>query len=422
MTCERGSFAGGIVVGIAMSTSAPTARRRRGLASSGIAVLFVLATLLAGCSTPPRTLSHEAPLGAFLTTGAKPTDPDRVDPRIVRSGLIGAMERLAGRRLKILELSGGGQYGAFGAGFLNGWTARGDRPRFDLVTGISTGALLATHAFLGTPADDLVLKRLYTEIDRRDIYRERVLGAAFGGPALNDTDPMARLIDEVITPRVLERVAAEFDNNRRLFVAATNLDYKQVWVFSLGLIAKQGGPQALELYRKVLHAAASVPIVFPPVEIDGHLFGDAAVLENLLVMGLLGSSRDVHPRGGGRGEVYVIVDGTITMPPKAVPDAIGPIAEDTVDLILGARMATTLVLSYAGARVHGYGFNMAAIPPDVPISGDALAFDRGEMRRVFEAGYRLAKGPEPWQHRPPASDQLGPWAIRLFDHIDRAAP
>jgi len=249
-----------------------------------VALLCVLiaTTLLGACTAPQeRTLSRSAPVGAFLPTGATPTDPDRVDPRVQRWGVIGAIEQLQGRPIQILELSGGGQYGAFGAGFLNGWTQSGTRPKFDLVTGISTGALLATHAFLGTPADDAVLKDIYTGIERGDIYRGSLLGGLFGGAALHRTDPMAALIEQTITPEVLERVAAEWDKNRRLFVATTNLDYKQVWVFSLSKIAKQGGPQALELYRKVLYAAASPPVVFPPVEIDGHLFGYASVRASL---------------------------------------------------------------------------------------------------------------------------------------------
>ena len=100
---------------------------------------------------------------------------------------------------------------------------------------------------------------------------------------------MERLIARTIAPETLERVAAEFDRGRRLFVAATNLEHNLVWVFSMGEIAKRGGAEGLDLYRKVLRAAASPPILFPPVEIAGHLFADAAVRENLLFMGLLGS-------------------------------------------------------------------------------------------------------------------------------------
>lgn len=395
-------------------------RQARGLFPLIVICLCGSALVLTGCATGPkaRALSHQAPVGAFLTTGASPTDPSHVDPQIAGQGVIGAMETLNGRPIKVLELSGGGQYGAFGAGFLNGWTQAGIRPEFDLVTGISTGALLATHALLGTPADDAVLKDLYTGIDRRDIYRGAAFGALFGGPALNNTDPMWALIEKTITPEVVERVAAQWDKNRRLLVAATNLDYKQVWVFSLSKIAKDGGPGALELYRKVLYAAASPPVVFPPVEIEGHLFGDAAVRENLLLMGLLGAGPPRQFPIDEQGQVYVIVNGQVDTPPEAVPNVLAPIATDAVDAILNGRMDTTLVLAYAGARLHGYGFNMAAIPADVPISGKPLAFDQAEMRRVFDAGERLGRSPEPWVHRPPVSDQLGPWSIRFFDHLD----
>ena len=52
-----------------------------------------------------------------------------------------------------LAISGGGDDGAFGAGLLAGWSARGDRPVFGLVTGVSTGALSAPFAFLGGEYD-----------------------------------------------------------------------------------------------------------------------------------------------------------------------------------------------------------------------------------------------------------------------------
>ena len=138
----------------------------------------VLVTLiLAGCaSTPPeRELSQKAPMYATLPNGYDPLNPDRLAPMYVaatsggESNLARHLERKRGHALNLLSLSGGGQYGAFGAGFLIGWRESGRRPEFDVVTGVSTGALLATHALLGTPADDAVLEAMYTQIGRAHV-------------------------------------------------------------------------------------------------------------------------------------------------------------------------------------------------------------------------------------------------------------
>ncbi len=386
----------------------PTEKRQLGAPRFCTLLCATLAGLMLGaCASTPRELSAAVPVGAFLTTGARPLAPDRVDPGVARYGLVGYMERQLGRPLQILELSGGGQYGAFGAGFLAGWRESDQRPELDLVTGVSTGALLATHAFLGTPADDKVLSELYTRISRGDIYRPDYLGGVLGGLALHRTDPMERLIARTITPEVLARLAARHDLGRRLFVAATNLDHNQVWVFSLGEIAKRGGEEGLDLYRKVLRAAASPPVLFPPVEIAGHLFADAAVRENLLIMGLLGGGGAKGKVKGHRGEVYVIENGSAGRPPAAVPYHLPGIAGHAVSAALTGRMHTTLALAYAGARLHDYGFNLVAIPQGVSVSGKPLAFDPAEMRRVYEAGLRLGRSPDPWIHAPPESDQIG---------------
>jgi hypothetical protein len=95
--------------------------------------------LVAACaSAPPRELSQTVPQGVHLATGASPLDQTHVDERVAQIGLFGYLVQQRGHRLQVLELSGGGQYGAFGAGFLNGWSEQGTRPQFDLVTGIST--------------------------------------------------------------------------------------------------------------------------------------------------------------------------------------------------------------------------------------------------------------------------------------------
>jgi hypothetical protein len=129
---------------------------------------------------------------------------------------------------------------------------------------VSTGALLATHAFLGTPADDATLEEIFTRIRASDIYVNKgMLGLLWGRNAIYDTSPLQALLDKHITAEVLQRVAAGYDKGRRLYVGTTNLDYNQTWVWSLGLIAKEGTQEALELYKKVLRASAAPPIAFP---------------------------------------------------------------------------------------------------------------------------------------------------------------
>jgi len=388
-----------------------------------LAAAFALVLLLTSCATaPPRDLSRTAPPGSYLHGGGIPLNPEEQDPYSHRGGLVAVLEERHGRPLQILELSGGGQYGAFGAGFLNGWTEQRGRPRFDIVTGISTGALLSTFAFLGTPADDATLAEIFTGVSQKDIYRRRLVDALFGGASsFYNTQAFEALIAKHITPAVLQRVAAEHDKGRRLLVGATNLDYGDMWVFDLGHIAKQGGPEALALYRKALRASASPPIVFPPVEISGSLFGDGGVTQNLLVAGLLGSGSAIeYAENVEPGNVFVIQNGRSDSEPVAVQAEVIKIGERTVDLVLNGSMDMTLMRAFGATRIHGYRFNLVSIPDEFSISGDTLGFDQTEMRRVFDEGKRLGRQADPWQHKPPAHG-LGPWAIKLISHLDRLA-
>jgi predicted acylesterase/phospholipase RssA len=189
--------------------------------------------------------------------------------------LVRALEKAKGRPLNVLSLSGGGQNGAFGAGFLIGWREAGTRPQFDAVGGVSTGALLATHALLGTPEDDAKLEEMYTQVTQEHIYKPRSVFALLKSDSLMDTTPLQEMIARYITEETLERVAKAFDEGRFIAVGTTNIDYEQTWIWNLSLIAKASD---LELYRKVLLASASFPIVFPPVEINGHLFEFASMV------------------------------------------------------------------------------------------------------------------------------------------------
>ncbi|MDJ0972428.1 MAG: patatin-like phospholipase family protein, partial [Kiloniellales bacterium] len=299
---------------------------------------LVAALLLVSCaSVPERELSDKSPLYAALPTGYDPIDLTQFSRMYTVStsgsgeNAIRHLERQHKRPLNILSLSGGGQNGAFGAGFLIGWRERGDRPKFDIVFGVSTGALLATHAFLGTPADDAKLEEMYTEVTKEDIYSDRgIFDLLQGTDSLRDTTPLRALIAKYVTVETLERVAAASDEKRILGVGTTNIDYGQTWIWNMSMIAKAGD---VELYRKVLLASSAFPIVFPPVEIDGHLFVDGAARSNVVVVGMGGRTKP-EPPPYGPGNVYLIDNGRLNHPPEALRRAIGDVAATTIGVML----------------------------------------------------------------------------------------
>ncbi len=375
---------------------------------------LVAALLLVSCaSVPERELSDKSPLYAALPTGYDPIDLTQFSRMYTVStsgsgeNAIRHLERQHKRPLNILSLSGGGQNGAFGAGFLIGWRERGDRPKFDIVFGVSTGALLATHAFLGTPADDAKLEEMYTEVTKEDIYSDRgIFDLLQGTDSLRDTTPLRALIAKYVTVETLERVAAASDEKRILGVGTTNIDYGQTWIWNMSMIAKAGD---VELYRKVLLASSAFPIVFPPVEIDGHLFVDGAARSNVVVVGMGGRTKP-EPPPYGPGNVYLIDNGRLNHPPEALRRAIGDVAATTIGVMLNQAMHSARVRSYFGTRFFGYGFNIVSIPDDVNIGKDPLAFDPKQMRAAFDAGRALAMQPAPWSNTPPDADDLPSWA------------
>src|SRR4029077_12769225 len=167
----------------------------------------------------------------------------------------------------LLVISGGGDNGAFGAGLLIGWSERGDRPQFNLVTGISTGALTAPFAFLGRDYDS-TLREIYTQTGPGDIFTKRDIFAAVSNDAMTDTAPLKAMITRYLDEALIEKIAQEYAKGRLLLVATTNLDQGRPVIWNIGAIAESKQPGARELIVKVLLASAAIPGVFPPVMFD----------------------------------------------------------------------------------------------------------------------------------------------------------
>ena len=310
-----------------------------------------------------------------------------------------------------LALSGGGPNGAFGAGFLNGWSTAGTRPVFKIVTGVSTGALIAPFAFLG-PSYDETLHRVYTTTASRNIFqRLSIIPQLLAGESLADSGPLAALIERYVDAAMLAQVADAHRRGRRMYVGTVDLDAQRLVVWNMGLIAASGRPEALELFRKVLLASASVPVAFPPVffdvEADGRLYDemhvDGAVAAHVFYSGGVFSPSIIRSRAGrgtGREHIYVIHNGQLLPVPKQTARSLRGIALRVLDSAGKSAVVGDLFRIHAFAREAQASFHWVTIPEGVEIGGDEV-FDPVMMTRLYEVGYRTAIAGPVWTTSPP---------------------
>jgi hypothetical protein len=318
-----------------------------------------------------------------------------------------------GQPMSALVLSGGGSNGAFGAGFLNGWTKAGTRPTFKLVTGISTGALIAPYAFLG-PAFDDELERVFTTVTSKDIYEIRSPFTVLRKDSLARTDPLAATLEHVIDETILLAIANEHRRGRRLFVGTTNLDAQRFVVWNMGAIAASGNPDALELFRKVLLASASIPVAFPPVyfevEVDGRKYDemhvDGGVISELFLWGAMvdiavaRQELQVEPLQPTQASIYIIRNSQIDAEPVQVDPNLIDIASRSMITLLKAVAMGDLARIQARAEENGVDFNYVGIPPE-HAETPAGEFSPEEMRRLFRLGHSMALSDQPWREEPP---------------------
>ena len=332
------------------------------------------------------------------------------------------------REYPLLALSGGGSKGAFGAGFLCGWSASGERPKFKVVTGVSTGALQATPAFLGEQYDP-VLRDIYTAYDSDQIYTARLTIAGLVNDSMFDSAPLRELIAKHMTEQVLAEVAAEHAKGRRLFVGTMNMDADSFVIWDMGAIASSGRDDALEHYRNILLASSSAQVLLPPVyfavQADGKTYhemhADGATYSQAFFRGFLLEFDDaVHDAGITDAEfvtdLYVIINGKVSQVDESKP--VRPrtlsIAAATVQHLLRMRVTASLYRMYVLAYLHGAGFNLTAIPVDYQPDFDMMDFDKAKMQRLFDTGYKMAADGYEWMKYPPDLDP-----DEVFDAAER---
>lgn len=302
--------------------------------------------------------------------------------------------------VNVLAISGGGANGAFAAGVLCGWTQTGKRPQFDIVTGVSTGALIAPAAFLGESYDS-VIRRIYTDISDADIAKQNIIEFIFEGkPSLLDTKPLRGVLNREVDKKVLDAVAKEHAKGRRLYIATTNLDAKRLVVWDMGAIAASGSPEALELFRDVMLASASIPVAFPPVmitvEAGGRLYdemhADGSIATQMMGWLFIFGHEDIKNK---KANIYVIRNGKFADMPEEVSYKAWDIANAAFTTLVTWQSYGDIYRFYTLAKYSRAHFYFTCIPYafNEPRNSE---FDLSYMRKLFYRGYRLGVSDEHW--------------------------
>lgn len=312
-----------------------------------------------------------------------------------------------------LAISGGGDDGAFGAGLLAGWSKRGDRPQFDLVTGISTGALSAPFAFLGSEYDSK-LKKVYTDTSADDVFQKREFLAAVADDAMTDTAPLRDMIAHFLDKAMVQRIAEEYGKGRLLLIMTTNLDQGRSVIWNIGAIAASGHPRTRELIVDILQASAAIPGLFPPVMLDMTIEGKhfqemhvdgGAVAQAFLYPPSLDLKANSAQFGIKRDRIaYVIRNGRVFRPEEDVKRQTLAIATQAISTMTATSGVNDTYRMYLTTKRDGVGFNLAYIADDftLPYKGP---FDKGYMRALYNYGYQMGKAGYPWRKTPPGYNE-----------------
>jgi len=386
----------------------PAPRRARGLFVC-LPLLLLLGACAAGWPDRP-SLTLDQQLAATIPdmpdvrfwSDETPAEMARIRTRLTRERRGTETES---KPLALLALSSGSDDAAFAAGVLEGWTRSGTRPDFTVVTGVSAGALTAPFAFLGSDYDAR-LRRLYTTITQKDVYTRRGVNGLISGPSLADTRPLRALIAANIDTALVDRIAAQHERGRRLYIMTTNLDAGRGVVWDMGAIAASGSSRRLELFRDILLASASVPGAFTPVLVQAESGGRS--FSELHVDGATISGFYVVPdaalwTGGGAqpgGAIYLIVNGRLTPDFEVVKPHSFSILGRALMTVLYAQDRMSIIGTYNYARQHGMDFHMTYIGSDFGEKSKSL-FAQPYMSNLYEYGARKGASTTSWLMQPP---------------------
>jgi predicted acylesterase/phospholipase RssA len=363
---------------------------------------------LAGCSSLPRSpyTASDAASARVLNVNELRRYTDEPAATFLKEPPVS----LRAGPVSYLALSGGGADGAYGAGVLNGWTTVGTRPKFTVVSGVSTGGLIAPFAFLG-PAYDATLREVYTSgIAESLLDAPSILKALFGSGLFGNTR-LRELVARYVDQNMLATIAEEHAKGRDLLIVTTDLDTQRTAIWDMGRIAEIRTPQALGLFRDVMAASASIPVVFPPMMIDAEANGnhfqemhvDGGVTAPVLTLPEAFILRNGAFVRGARIDIYILINNKVERDFQLVPNSTIDIAARASASVTKTQTRSILYETFDFARRSNFGFNLTYIDKGFPSSGSS-GFETNYMRSLYQYGYDKAKTGNFWVKVPPSDD------------------
>ena len=366
-------------------------------------LLCGLALALAACSSLPRM-----PYTAADAANSRVLDLDGLRRYADEPASKFRLEKSDRAPIKTyLALSGGGADGAYGVGVLNGWTAAGNRPNFSVVSGVSTGGLIAPFAFLGPRYDD-TLKEVYTSGIAESLLQDPSLMRVLFGSGLFGNKRLRELVARYVGQDILSEVARENAKGRKLLIVTTDLDTQRTVIWDMGRIAAVGTPEALQLFRDVMAASASIPLVFPPIMIDAEGQGrrfqemhvDGGVTAPVLTLPDALLFRERAWPADGRMNIYILVNKKLEGNFELVSNSTIDVASRSISAITQAQTRSVILSTYDFARRNRLGFHLSYIERDYP-APETQGFDTAYMRALYQHGYEKAAAGQAWTATPP---------------------
>jgi hypothetical protein len=396
---------------------------------SGImATIFSISMLsIQGCAT--MRSRNAVPIGfdGKVAISGMPdirTDIDNPDPVVMQKSLIDSFKQegitdypanaLGIKTYPVLAVSGGGANGAYGAGLLRGWSKAGSRPLFKIITGVSSGSIIALYTFLGKDYDDQ-LEAFFTTMSTKDVVTQKDFFSIILGDSLMSSAPLAKKISSIVDEKLIADVCKEHKRGRRLFVGTVNLDSQEFVVWDMGALACKGDSDSLNLFRKILLASSALPMTVPPVffkvsssfgECYDEMHVDGGTIRGVFYIYRLAKNMEGAAKLFGvdpskyRPQIYILSNGYMSPNRQQVKDSLMAISIRSLDTVVAAANNGDIYRLYAFAKRRGLDFNLAYIPADFEPHPKEL-FDKNEMQRLFKRGYDDAINGYKWYKTPP---------------------